>query len=135
MCSYACVGMSEDWDLCTAWNFVTAKRPQVAPLRDNRKELLAFELSVNNHKKRVVVLAGTSCGGDERGSNSSSDNTASRQASSSTTTTATACYSQSNQGELTPTGVSENTTVGSSNSNSDFNRNSMREENARLVPI
>lgn len=78
------------WNLCTSWNFVIAKRPQIAPLRDNRKQLLEFELTTVN----TTRISGCDSSGDGK-----------NVADSDSGTTITACG------------------------------NSMREDNARLVPI
>jgi hypothetical protein len=43
---------SIDWNLSTAWNYVTQKHKSAAPLRDNRTELLRYELSTH-HKNSM----------------------------------------------------------------------------------
>lgn len=45
------------WRLSTAWNYVCKRRPESAPLRDNRSELLKFETSIFSKNSMIEAHA------------------------------------------------------------------------------
>lgn len=45
------------WRLSTAWNYVCKCRPESAPLRDNRSELLKFETSIFSKNSMIEAHA------------------------------------------------------------------------------